>query len=433
MATSPNIAPTRRKAVENYTGLSRSRVQSLARAAQLSTHTAEDRPPLQDFDNTDIWPWISNWIKVTFETDIEGLVVPKDKKHPFESYPATGDQGRYDLSPLLAPDGSIRIALAGDWGTGTDLAQQVADSMVSTSPELTIHLGDIYYVGTPDEVNQNCLGKNTAAYQGVSWRKGTKGSFALNGNHEMYSGGSGYFDDFIVTLGIPSSQDQRQLRSYFCLETPVWRILGIDTGYNSDTLFGDCKLEQPLLDWLQKVINPVNHRKPTVLLSHHQWFSGFGDGNYTKPAEQIAPFLKDQEIVWLWGHEHRLSLYNRYPSSDNNLTVYARCIGHGGMPNQMPDTTKYPADVPQKVEYWDGSMDTRPERFQKLDDGTVVSRNGYVQMTIQDSTLTLEYLDFDKTSVLKESFVPGGGGAWDGTLVRTVVNDPGILTHVIWA
>jgi hypothetical protein len=54
-------------------------------------------------------------------------------------------------------------------------------------------------------------------------------------------------------------------------------------------------------------------------------------------------------------------------------------------------------------------------------------------MTIQGPTLTLEYLDFDGTSVLKESFAPGGGGVWDGTLVRTVVNDPGILTHVIWA
>jgi hypothetical protein len=63
----------------------------------------------------------------------------------------------------------------------------------------------------------------------------------------------------------------------------------------------------------------------------------------------------------------------------------------------------------------------------------VVSRNGYAQMTIQGPTLTLEYLDFDGTSVLKENFAPGGGGVWDGTLVRTVVNDPGILTHVIWA
>jgi hypothetical protein len=44
----------------------------------------------------------------------------------------------------------------------------------------------------------------------------------------------------------------------------------------------------------------------------------------------------------------------------------------------------------------------------------------------------LEYLDFDGTSLLKESFVPGGGAAWDGTLVRTVVNDPFILNQINW-
>jgi hypothetical protein len=64
--------------------------------------------------------------------------------------------------------------------------------------------------------------------------------------------------------------------------------------------FGDCKLEQKFLDWLGNVIDPVRNCEPTVLLSHHQWFSGFADGDYGKPADQIAPFLKNQEIIWLW-------------------------------------------------------------------------------------------------------------------------------------
>ena len=432
MASTTKVAAPGRKELESYVGLGRSKVQSLYRTSQMSAPAA-GRPPLQDFDNRDIWPWIVTWIKATFQTDIEGLVVPADQRHAFESYPATGEQGHYDLTPLMAPDGSIRIALAGDWGTGTDVAQQVADSMVATNPELTIHLGDVYYVGTADEIKQNCLGLDTPEYQGVVWRKGTKGSFALNGNHEMYSGGSGYFDTLLPQLGIPASQDQKQLRSYFCLETPAWRILAIDTGYNSDTLAGDCKLEQPLLDWLQKVIDPVDRRKPTVLLSHHQWFSGFGDGDYETPARQIAPFLKNQELVWLWGHEHRLALYYKFKGPDQDMTVYARCIGHGGMPNEMPDTTIYPNGTrAQKVEYLDGATTAHPERFQTLKDGTVVARNGYVQMAIQGPTLTLEYLDFDGTSLLKESFVPGGGAAWDGTLVRTVVNDPFILNQINW-
>lgn len=68
----------------------------------------------------------------------------------------------------------------------------------------------------------------------------------------------------------------------------------------------------------------------------------------------------------------------------------------------------------------------------KLPDGTLVGTNGYALMTIQGSTLSLEYLDADQTSVLNETFVPSGGAAWDGTLVRTVVRDPQILNQMIY-
>jgi hypothetical protein len=395
-----------------------------------------ERPPLDDFDTSDIWPWITNWIKATYETDLASLFVPANKKHGFPTYSKAGEQGHYDLTGLSAPDGSFRIALAGDWGTGTDVSQQVAASMVggASAPELTIHLGDIYYVGTMDEVAENCFGARSVngQYLGV-WPHGAKGSFALNGNHEMYSGGNAYFDKFLPSLGIPTSQDKSQLSSYFCLETQVWRILGIDTGYNSDTLFGNCRLEPGLLDWLQTVIDPVHNRKPTVLLSHHQWFSGFNDGSYDEPADQIAPFLLNQEIVWLWGHEHRLAIYNKYASPDNHLTAYGRCVGHGGMPIEMPDAAYPNGQGSQTVEYWDGAIDVHPERFRKLGDGTIVGKNGYVQMVITGPTLSLEYLDADGvTSLLKESFIPGGGVAWDGTLVRTVVSDPQILNHMIY-
>ncbi len=424
MSATPQVRPAiGRRPLHNLVGLKRSAAQAYYKIVQENPVPGLERPPIQNFDSSDIWPWIKEWFEAAFQTDFES------KKHAFETYGNTGERGHYDLSGLLAPDHSIRIGLAGDWGTGTDVAQQVAESMVSTNPELTIHLGDVYYVGMESEVRQNCLGANTGVYQGVSWKWGTKGSFALNGNHEMYSGGNGYFEDFLPNLGIPSSQDKKQLASYFCLETPAWRVLAIDTGYNSDTLLGDCKLEQGLLDWLRDVINPVAARKPTVLLSHHQWFSGFGNGDYDKPADQIAPFLQNQDIVWLWGHEHRLAIYYKYKSPSNYLTAYGRCIGHGGMPIEMPDAQYPNGDRAQRVEFWDG---LNPGRFQTLADGTVVGTNGYVEMQIQDSTLTLEYLDANRTSVLKESFVPGGGAAWDGSLVRTVVNNPGILNLEIY-
>lgn len=418
MSTSPTVAPAR-KALENFTGLSRSPVESKLRAAMMNPAAALARPGLTDFDQSNIFPWIKNWLG-TLGSD----------RHTFEAYPDTGDRGRYDLSSLVAPGDPIRIALAGDWGTGTDVAQQVADSMVADNPELTIHLGDVYYVGTGTEIQENCLGVN-GQYQGVSWRHGSKGSFALNGNHEMYSGGTPYFDVFLPTLGIPSSQDQRQLRSYFCLEAPAWRILAIDTGYNSDTLAGDCTLEKPLLDWIGNVVDPIHNRKPTVVLSHHQWFSGFGDGDYPKPAQQLAPFFQNQQIIWLWGHEHRLAIFYLYQSRGHGLSCFARCIGHGGMPLELASAAYPNEDDPQRVEYWD-NPDLHPDRFHELADKTKVGTNGFAEMTIQGSKLSIEYFDADRTSIFKESFVPGGGAAWDGTLVRTVESDPGILNQMIY-
>jgi hypothetical protein len=415
MASTPTPAPGR-KSLESYTGLGRSPVESHLRSAMANPPVAlEELPQLQAFDNSNIFPWIANWLKTV-----------GSKRHAFEAYPKEGDQGRYDLSQLLASDGSIRIAIAGDWGTGTDVAQQVSDSMVADNPELTIHLGDVYYVGTEREIQANCLGGDPSN-PGVAWRHGSKGSFALNGNHEMYSGGTPYFDVFLPTLGIPTSQDKQQLRSYFCLEAPVWRIIAIDTGYNSDTLGGDCTLEKPLLDWLENVVDPIHKPKPTVLLSHHQWFSGFGDGDYPKPAQQLAPYFKNQEIIWLWGHEHRLAIFYPYQSPDHRLTCHARCIGHGGMPLELPSAAYPNQERAQRVEYWD-NPDLHPDRFQTLSDGTRVGTNGYAMMTIQGSNLSLEYCDADRTSVLKESFTASGGGK----LRRSVVSDPEILNRMIY-
>jgi len=415
----PKASASGRRALSNYTGLGRSAIESLVRM-KVDNTPGGAYPNLKNFDENQIVEWATKWLSATYHTDIESLFVPADKRHSFDPYPATGEQGHYKLDSLVAADGSIRIAIAGDWGTGTDEAQTIADNMMLASPELTIHLGDVYYVGEESEVAENCLGHDTPLYKGVTWPKGSKGSLALNGNHEMYSGGHAYFEEFLPTLGIPSSQDKQQLRSYFCLETPVWRILAIDTGYNADTLLGNCKLEDNLINWLATVVDPVKNRKPTILLSHHQWFSDFGDGDYDTPAGQLAKFLQKQEIVWIWGHEHRLSLYNKY--KEGGITLYARCVGHGGMPVETGD----PTENTHYVEYYDGM----PERTRKLDDGTVVGLNGYVQMVIQGSVVTLEYLDINKTSLLKESFQPGGAGAWDGTLVRKVINDPGTLMHV---
>ena len=59
-------------------------------------------------------------------------------------------------------------------------------------------------------------------------RLGSEGAFALNGNHEMYALGYGYFDHILPKLGVRGSP-RGQRASYFCLENDHWRIIALDT------------------------------------------------------------------------------------------------------------------------------------------------------------------------------------------------------------
>ncbi len=108
---------------------------------------------------------------------------------------------------MRGADGEIRIALAGDWGTGTDEAAKVAAEIEAFEPHYAIHLGDVYYVGDPVEVGANFLGVPTPAIPITSPANGRKyeGSFSLNGNHEMYARGFGYFDLILPKLGMRGS------------------------------------------------------------------------------------------------------------------------------------------------------------------------------------------------------------------------------------
>ena len=74
--------------------------------------------------------------------------------------------------------------------------------MHTISPVFTIHLGDVYYVGDSNEVRENFLAEKTSPYTPVKWPMGAKGGFALNGNHEMYAEGNGYWRMVLPRMGL---------------------------------------------------------------------------------------------------------------------------------------------------------------------------------------------------------------------------------------
>jgi predicted phosphodiesterase len=219
------------------------------------------------------------------------------------------------------PD-EVSIAVAGDWGTGNDSSLAIGALMTKKRPDYTIHLGDVYYSGAPDEVQKRFIDV---------WPRGKRGSFALNSNHEMYSGGAGYLG---MTLRHPNFEAQGGL-SYFLLQNSNWAIFGLDTAYYSGgVLYMNGNLDETQLDFLQHYGRAaLENGQQVIVLSHHDAL-GF-DGKPNGLWNQVCNALGRQGLCfWYWGHIHGAAIYHdqrkTFPTGD--LLVKARCVGHGGVP-----------------------------------------------------------------------------------------------------
>ena len=233
-------------------------------------------------------------------------------------------QGNHDLnygviSWQLPSD--AKVAIIGDWGTGLDDAiQMVADIVRHFNPAAIIHLGDIYYSGTPDECKLAFTESLIAA--GASHTA----VFTLTGNHEYYALGHGFFPMLTqLNSSIPGATQQA---SYFCLRTGdnAWQLLAMDTGYYDAIPFDQLNptstgphLHPSEVQWLQDKLD--NFDGATILLSHHQLFSTNAKLNgvasayaalpYLNPHlyQVFRPYLQTKVAAWIWGHEHNFALY----------------------------------------------------------------------------------------------------------------------------
>jgi hypothetical protein len=340
------------------------------------------------------------------------------RKAPYQSY----INNQTGIFPIAASDGGpLTIAVVADWGTGTMEAETVAQNIGECRPHVTVHLGDVYYMGESLEIRENCLGQPNNGYNGVCWPVGSHGSFALMGNHEMYSGGQGYFKEFLPNLGLFDAEEKvirSQSASFFCLEAEHWLILGLDTGYHSGGIPAltavpfinsipfldvDARFDHRMMAWLDHPIRELCSnraaKKNIVVLTHHQPISSF-EHAYQRPVEQLATldFLCNREIVWLFGHEHRLTIYKKQALT-RSLSTYPRCIGHGGMPVEVTVV----ASSDRRILCYD----PRKHAIDSQDIDTMVGYNGHVVLIFDGKALTIEYHDILKNKLLlSESFTP---------------------------
>jgi hypothetical protein len=262
------------------------------------------------FSADDLIGWAAS-----FFTWIEGLV------------PAAWPEPAAEATPI--GKNFVRIGLIGDWGTGLYGAPFCANSIIADQDgyDLVLHLGDVYYSGLDKEVQERFL---DFKLQNGNWI-----TRSLNGNHEMYTGGHGYFELLLPQL--------KQTSSYFAFQNDYWTLIALDTAYNQDPGGQEGNLvgpgnSQPQIDWLTNIIGAAGSRK-IALFSHHQPFSQLDANQGPKLIEALRPFLEAQKItVWYWGHEHRCVLYDPHPA----FGFRGRCMGHGGFPENRVDLSNAP-------------------------------------------------------------------------------------------
>jgi Calcineurin-like phosphoesterase len=242
---------------------------------------------------------------------------------------------RNDFHPMVRPTvaqadtltGDFTVAMAADWGTGLYGAPKIAEAIANMAKprkfDLLMHLGDVYYSGTPQEVQQRLLDLWPMDAGTISR--------ALNGNHEMYSGGFGYFQ-----LILPAFKQQG---SYFALQNENWVLAGLDTAYV------DHDMDVKQVAWLNLILKQAgvaDKKRKAVLFSHQQPFSRL-DTQGPKLQKALATLLDGGLITaWYWGHEHQCVLYDQH----STWGLYGRCLGHGGIPEaRKPEVVNAPADA----------------------------------------------------------------------------------------
>lgn len=245
--------------------------------------------------------------------------------------------------------GKLTIGIIGDWGTGNTVSQSIINQLTALKPDYIVHVGDVYYAGTPlasdpnggyyfspGEEKSNLLAQWPASYAGRS--------FTLNSNHEMYSGANGLFYDALAANAVPPGSgtpfNAQRCSSCFALQYGGWTILGLDSAYMASvtdafmtgSIGGVAGFQGK---WIQSLkLNPAK----TIVLTHHNGFAD--DCTSASPLwAEINGALKGDPYAWYWGHVHNAIVYNspiKIPAVPNqpglNTKTFARCLGHAALP-----------------------------------------------------------------------------------------------------
>jgi Calcineurin-like phosphoesterase len=234
-----------------------------------------------------------------------------------------------NLPQTISIPNQVQIGIAGDWGTGEwrtvnpAPSTKVCTAIAKLDPHITIHLGDVYYSGTADQEQHLLI---------PVWPRGSLGSFTLNSNHEMYSGGKPYFNALSQSPFAPQGG-----YSYFALENDNWIIVGLDSAYFSEqgelymngALFPENFPNKQQAFLQDKAEEALLKGKKVIVLTHHNGMDDPGEKTNTLFQQVTNAFPNNAgPTYWYWGHQHLGVVYQPQGPAD----IRCRCCGHGALP-----------------------------------------------------------------------------------------------------
>lgn len=352
---------------------------AVAGLVQSLVQSYEDKavPELQAYGENNPLVWLP--------TGLDAVLDHFRQKAPFQI--AGGD------SLHTLPD-QCKIALLSDWGAPNDHAQRIGRLAVENGADYIIHLGDIYYSGTDAECRRFLADWPLRDGNG---KPAGGHSFALNGNHEMYSGGRGYFQTVLPAFG--------QEASYFTLANDHWQIHGLDTAYVPFSISGGNQDSHLAAQWqwlIQRIL--AAPAKRNILLTHNQPESAHA------PEFTAAQALKgewwqlthatslDSVFAWFFGHEHRCVIYD-----DEYTHFKARLIGNGSIPHAPQTETS--AQIAEN-----GTTCTPARRFNHGKIGDAVAISTFCLLTLDREHCRADYINEDG-SLFYAEMLSGGKNA----------------------
>jgi hypothetical protein len=368
---------------------------------KLRDHGVEDQTPQHC-----LWSEIVHTAKRVLHPLHFGPADPEWVTEVGEAMLARLADGNHPFNPQAAKheiNDNARLVVVGDWGTGLPRARAVAELMAGEVEEArkqgrdvhVVHLGDVYYSGLPEEVTRNVLPfwPVTAAHanEGVS-------SWSLNGNHDMYGGGFGYFDTLLADDRFKLQRSPNgKATSFFRLTSPSWDFVALDTSWDPNVLaFGKTAvLQDPQAEFL--ATTAAGSPRKLMLLSHHQLVSVYApeDIDIVLPTKLAGTLGSGRVTGWIWGHEHRCMGFD----ADKGVK-FPRCLGNGGVPVLMTHALDEAIPAPGAWEAR-GFLDDQGEHW---------ARFGYATLDLEGDRIRVRYRD--------DQGAPAAGTPADGETIE---------------